>query len=168
MFEAEGFYRERGTRSASRNLIDQIPLIAKHFPEIESYHRGTINVRFKPMLIAGGWDCRTPPLQWDRNNPEVFDLIRVRLFFKDLGETIKAIMYVAHRSAHRLDPHTHEFLGERFVGSLRDSMSVIMKCDHPSLELPYTEQIDGGGGRSEPRLARTFIILPNSRPDEGK
>ena len=111
MFQARGYYRSRGTRSATGNLQRQVDLIAAGFPEIRDYYlAGTINVRFEPKIIVARADHRTTPMQWDHQRPEVFDLVRVRLTFDGFADPIDAIMYVAHRSSHRNDPHMQEGL----------------------------------------------------------
>ncbi len=157
MFQAKGYYRSSGTRSATQNLQHQLPLIATEFPEIADFYRGTINVRFEPKLIVAGWDHRTPAIQWDSHQPEVFDLVRVRLRFEGLPDKVTAIWYVAHRSSHRSDPHKHEFVAERFVPGLREGGVVYLECTRDNVELPYEEQVRGGG--NGPRLARTIVVL---------
>jgi hypothetical protein len=157
VFQANGYYRKTWTNSAAGNLQRQVPHISVSFPEIRTFHPATINVRFEPKIIAACPDHRTPPLRWDDLQPEVFDLVRVRLCFEGRTDWVRALLYVPHRSAHRNDPHKHEFLGECFVNNLRDGMGVIMECDRQAIELPYEDQMPGGGGR--PRLARTIVIL---------
>ena len=156
MFQAKGYYRTTWTNSAAGNLQKQIPLIASGFPDIQQFHPATINVRFEPQIIVAGSDHRTPPLRWDRLNPEVFDIVRVRLQFEGLADRINALLYVPHRSSHRHDPHKHELIAERFIHGLREDMWVIMEGDGPAVELPYEDRSRGGTGK--PKLARTIVI----------
>lgn len=147
--------------TARNNLVTQIPQIARGFPSIQALHPATINVRFEPKIIVAGWDHRTAPIRWapDQPNGEVFDLVWVRLLFSALGAQVRALMYVAHWSPHRNDPHMHEFLAETFVQGLQHGMSVAMECSRPFIELPYA-----GGYQSvvpyshRPRLAKTIVI----------
>ena len=87
----------------------------------------------------------------------MFDLVRVKLAFPDLETRVGALLYVAHWSALRIDPHTHEFVAERFVDGLRIDMPVIMECDRNAVELPYESHVRASNG--DLYLARTFVIL---------
>jgi len=134
-----------------------VPGIAQEFPEIAQFiTRGTINVRFEPQVIVAGWDHRTLPIGWDGGVPEVFDLVRVRLTVPDLGMREKALMYVAHRSEWRKNPHIHEFLAMSWIPGLRQDMVVLVECDRQYVELPYTLCESGGTGK--PKLTRTVVI----------
>ena len=158
VFQATGFYRTTWTGKARENLVRQVPLIVPGFPEIRDYYPATINVDFEPKVLLAGWDHRTPPIPWEGGDDgEVFDLVRVRLVFDELGVRVRALWYVAHWSVHRRDPHRHEFLAEHFVHGLREGMRVVLEGDRPAIELPYTESELGPDGR--PRLARTLIVL---------
>ena len=158
MFSAKGYYRTTWTGSAARNLTRQVPDIEPGWPAIREYYPATINIRFEPKIIVAGWDHRTPPVRWTGDsNGEVFDLVRVRLSFPALLETVPALLYVAHCSDHRNDPHKHEFLADRFVNGLKENMCVVLECDRNSAELPYTSAQPGGNGK--PRRARTIVIL---------
>lgn len=158
MLQARGYYRTTGTGSAWENLKRQVPEIFLGFPEITDYYQATINVRFEPQIIVSGWDYRTPPIRWTGGeHGEVFDILRVWLTFNELSVRAQALMYVAHWSPHRKDPHKHEFLAKKFIAGLRENMSVLMECDHRHIELPYTDSDRGTSGK--PRLARTLAIL---------
>ena len=158
MVKAQGYYRA-GLGCATQNLTLQIPAIAPSFPEILNYYAATVNVCFEPKIIVAGSDHRTAPIPWIRDQPqgEVFDLVRVRLLFIDLDTEVQALMYVAHWSPFRHDPHMHEFLAERFIEGLQQGMTVVMECDRDSVELAYTARYEPPG--SKLRLARTLVIL---------
>jgi hypothetical protein len=157
LFQAKGYYRRTWGNAAAQNLQRQVPHIVAEFPEIRDFHLATINVRFEPKSIVAGYDHRTRPIQWDNDRPEVFDMVRVGLRFEGLADEVRALLYVPHRSAHRNDPHKHEFIAERFVPGLRDGMGVLLECSRQSIELPYEDQVPGGSGG--PRLARTIVVL---------
>lgn len=160
MVISSGTYQKTWTNLAAAKLVRQLPLIAQSFPSIVGYYPATVNVRFGPMVVVAGFDCRTPPLRWkdageDDETGEVFDLVRVRLLIGP-NPPLAALMYVGHWSLHRLDPHRHEFLVERFVDGLVDGMPVTMTCGRPSITLPYSKSAADDDG---PRLARTLVIL---------
>jgi hypothetical protein len=143
---------------ASDTVKGQLPLISEEFPEVRDCHIGTINVAFEPIIIAAGWDHRTNPINWCGEGEwdgEVFDFLRVKLRFPDLDkQPHSAWMYIAHGSPHRMDPHNHEFLAH-YIPGLRLGITVVMECDRPYIELPYTEwdMIDGNR-----LLTRTYVI----------
>ncbi|MGC4030354.1 MAG: hypothetical protein QM754_01215 [Tepidisphaeraceae bacterium] len=156
MFTATGIYQQTWTDKAKQNLVHQVPHIAQSFPTIGDYYPATVNVRFGPMLIVAGSDCRTPPLRWkpageDGESGEVFDLVRCRIAIGP-NQPLNALMYVGHWSWHRLDPHKQEFLVERHIAGLEDGMPVTLTCDRPAIDLPYSKQRDGDS-------ARTIVIL---------
>lgn len=155
-----GRYCRTWTNSAKANLVTQVPLIARTFPEIVGYYPATVNVRFGPMVVVAGVDHRTPPLRWkpageDGEAGEVFDFVRGRLTFERSGLTAAALLVVSHWSLHRLDPHKHEFLVESFVAGLADGDAVTFACDRPSIELPYSK----ADATDPDRHARTVVIL---------
>ncbi len=157
MLQIQGLYKS-GAGAAAGNLARQLPLIKQEFAEIAGVQPGTINIHFESKLIVAGWDHRTQPIIW--SNPsrggEIFDIVRVHLSFPEIGaESHEAFLYVAHWSGHRNDPHSHEFLASPIRG-LRHGMKVVMECNRPHVELPYTEQARESNPR---RLARTIVIL---------
>jgi hypothetical protein len=157
MLQARGHYQKTWTGAALGNLPRQIPGIEAGFPEIRDFYAATVNVLFEPKIIVAGWDYRTAPICWEGGEQgEVFDFVRVRLIFEELELRVRALMYVAHWSVHRKDPHKHEFLVEKFVDGLEEGMYVVMECDREWIELPYTAAEPGG---SSPRLAKTLVIL---------
>jgi hypothetical protein len=157
---ATGVYQRTWTGSARANLVTQVPLIARTFPEITSFYPATVNVQCRPMIVVAGYDHRTPPLAWkpggeDGETEEVFDLVRVRLTIGP-NPPLKALLYVGHWSLHRLDPHKQEFLVERFIDELEHAMPVTIDCDRPFVELPYSKTQPGPAGSS---AARTIVLL---------
>jgi len=161
MLQANGYYRA-GLGYASANLERQIPLIVPGFPEIRDFYRGTINVRFEPKIIVAGYDHRTQPIRWadGEEQAEVFDLVRAKLLFPALGTEVQALMYVAHWSPLRNDPHMHEFVAGRFIEGLQQNMVVVMECPRSFIELPYTSgYVSCVPLGSRPRRARTLVIL---------
>jgi hypothetical protein len=157
MFIAKGYYRS-GTGTANRNLKLQRGAIAAEFPEIASYHlEGTINVRFEPAIIVSKGDLRTSAICWQsQGRDEVFELLRVKLSFQNQPDRVAALMYIAHNSPHRFDPHLHEFLAEKFVPGLRHDVAIVMECDRDFIDLPYLDARQGRSGK--PLLARMFVI----------
>lgn len=160
MTTATGVYQKTWSNAAAGNLVKQMPLIAASFPSIVDYHPATVNVRFGPMIIVAGGDCRTPPLKWkatgeDGETGEVFDLVRCRLTIGRHGP-LNALMYIGHWSVHRLDPHKQEFLVERFIEGLEDGLPVEVRIDRPCTDLPYSKTRPGDRGSV---LARTIVIL---------
>ena len=152
-----GRYCRTWTNSAKANLVTQVPLIAATFPEVTRYYPATVNVRFGPMLVVAGVDHRTPPLTWkpvgeDGNTGEVFDFVRCRLAFERLGVTHASLLVVSHWSLHRLDPHKHEFLVDGYVDGLEDGDAVVLTCDRPAVELPYSKT-------AEDAAAHTWVVL---------
>jgi hypothetical protein len=157
MLQARGYYQRTWTGAALGNLPLQIPGIAPGFPEIKDFYPATVNVRFEPKIIVAGCDHRTPPIRWEGGDQgEVFDFVRVRLVFEKLELRLRALMYVAHWSVHRNDPHKHEFLVEKFVDGLQEDMYVVMECDREWIELPYTASEPDSNA---PRLAKTLVIF---------
>lgn len=160
MTRIDGTYEKTWSNAAAANLVRQVPLIAASFPSIAAYHPATLNVRFGPMVIVAGSDCRTPPLKWkpggeDGETGEAFDLVRCRLAI-GVRESVGALMYVGHWSLHRLDPHKQEFLADRYIDGLQDGLPVTVEIDRPTIELPYSKQQRGGHGIVH---AHTIVVL---------
>jgi hypothetical protein len=156
MVEIVGYYRA-GFGTGKANLVKQKTFIEKDFPEISAYHHGTLNVRFQPRLIVAGWDHRTQPIKWDDNEPEVFDFVRVFVSLQGQAAEHTGLIYVAHRSDHRKDPHKHELLIAEQLHDLRENMLVCVRCERPHRELPYLAVVSVHDGR--PKYARTVVIL---------
>jgi hypothetical protein len=156
MVDIKGYYRS-GANAAKKNLINQAEMLGQEFPEIVPYtQHGTINVQFEPHLLVVGSDYRTKPIKWDKNNPEVFDFVRVRVRISDLNTQAPGFIYIAHRSDHRKDPHMHELLVANHISGLQVNMPVEIRCDRKHVELPY-EAVDMSSGR--PCHARVIVIL---------
>jgi hypothetical protein len=152
-----GYYQRTWTGTANRNLPKQSPLIAKHFPAINNFHAATVNIRFEEKILVAGYEHRTPPIDWrSPKPPETFDLLHVRLRFDRIEGSHNALWYVAHGSVHRLDPHKHEFLVERYIDGLTHGLRVRLEIDRQTVELPYTVEDVGEHG---PRRARTIVVL---------
>lgn len=155
MLRLDGVYHLTWSGAAKRNLVTQLPLIAETFPEVTGYYAATVNVRFGPLIVIAEAHHRTPPLNWKANGEdgeagEVFDLLRCRLTVGDRPPAA-ALLYVGHWSLHRLDPHKHEFLVDRFLDHLVDGEPVTMEYDGPFVDLPYTK-------RAGADAARTVVI----------
>lgn len=101
-----------GLGAASRNLVLQLPLLSRDFPEMAACHPGTINLRFEQPLVVTRPDHRSAPLAWvpGRTATEVFDLVRIELQLPHGRASEPAWLYVAHRSPHRQDPCIHEVI----------------------------------------------------------
>lgn len=124
---------------ASATLPKQLPLISAHFPQIANAHPGTINVDLElPLLVLGGYDHRTAPLQWDNNwaPGEVFDLVCIE--FEVGGKRGPAWLYIAHGSPHRRDMRSHEVITPAKLQILRGEMCVL-HIDKAHVVMPYPE-----------------------------
>ena len=152
MLRLDGVYQLTWSGAAKKNLVSQLPLIARTFPEINGYYAATVNVRFRPQIVVAKAHHRTPPLNWktggeDDETGEVFDLLRCRLTI-GTRPPAAALLYIGHWSLHRLDPHKHEFLVERFLDGLVDGETVTMDYDGPFTELPYTKHTGTDAART--------------------
>src|SRR4051812_39894185 len=103
-----------GFRAAGGNLIMQIPLIEKAFPEIANVHKwGTLNLLLEKMLLVLTPDHRTKVLFWNKNKPqenEAFDFLRIKIEAPEGAQEIDAWIYIAHGSEHRNTPRVHEII----------------------------------------------------------
>ena len=155
MLRLDGVYHLTWSGAAKKNLVRQLPLIAESFPEIAGYYPATVNIRFAPLIVIAKADHRTLPLNWkaggeDGETGEVFDLLRCRLTVGDRPPAA-ALIYVGHWSLHRLDPHKHEFLVERFIEGLTDGEPVVMDYSGEFIDLSYTK-------RKHADAARTVVL----------
>jgi hypothetical protein len=123
---------------ASANLVKQIPLIKRHFPEFAAAVRGTINLELEQAIIVITCDCQTPPIDWEDvgGDPEVFDLVPAQL---EVGRTkYDGWLYVAHGSPHRSDPKKHEFVGRDEIKIL-DGEGCRLHILRPCRVMPYSK-----------------------------
>jgi hypothetical protein len=106
-----------GTRSASSNLQQQIPLIAEEFPEIENCHRGSINLLLEGALRIDNPDHQTGQILWQRPPGEVFGFLRIRFEYPINAAPRRAWIYIPHDSPHfRLRCHIEVLTEEKVQG----------------------------------------------------
>lgn len=121
--------------SATANLVKQVPLIARDFPEFAEAKFGTINLRLDKALLVANYDHRTVQIGWQGDgSAEVFDLVRAQLEVN--AKIFDGWLYVAHGSGHRRDLRIHEFIARSKIeiqDGDRCSLHMVRDCN----SIPY-------------------------------
>jgi hypothetical protein len=109
---------KKGYGAASSNLELQMPHFLNVFPEIKSYHSGSINVLLNTPIKLLRPGFRTSPIQWHPVHPnlkEIFNFTRIDFEIIDSvisRASVKARIYDPEQSPHHRDPFYYEIITE--------------------------------------------------------
>jgi hypothetical protein len=132
-----GVYK-KGAGAASGNLRVQLPLLEQEFPEVHGCVAGTLNLHLDNPLLILAPDHGRRAINWQpQHHPagEVFDLLRIELEAPEGTAAIRAWLYVAHNTGHRMDPTRHEVIAPHVV--LAPNARCKIHINRPYVQMPY-------------------------------
>lgn len=123
-----------GHGQAEENLHKQEPFLKKYIPNIETYHKGTINVLLDRPLVIKKADIETDLILWDtRQNPvtgEKFGFVNIKLEIIAHDENpVDALIYIGHKSPHCADPCHVEVLAPKLNIGRSDCCNIVIDKD---------------------------------------
>ena len=126
-----------GLGMASSNLITQLQLVAKRFPEISGVFTATINIELQDRLLVVHPSHRTEPILWEESSiqGEVFDFLRIEFLSAD-DTWEPSWLYIAHDSPHRRDLTHHEIILRRRLDNF-DPDDLCIRLHQPHRIIPF-------------------------------
>jgi hypothetical protein len=126
-----------GTGTATRNMVTQLPMIERSFPEISGCRPGTINLKLPYPIVFACYDHRTEPIAWDPHKgiaPEQFDIIRVTVETAPGSPPEPAWIYIPYGSPHRANLRTHELIAKALP--TKPGNELLLRIDRDWIEAP--------------------------------
>jgi hypothetical protein len=101
---------------AAPNLLKQLPLVEKEFPDIKGSYPGTMNVLLRAALRVYDPDFTTTSISWLLpGQSEKFNLTKIN-FECPIGMNYPAWIYDPHDSPHRFNDYLVEVISQKIPG----------------------------------------------------